>query len=217
MKDHHIWTPCPHIAPYQVKEIGLSTVNRVHKSIGFHYTPSRSPPAFLGPRTLTTIGEERRPDPIARWKTSPRHSHLLPVITGVNSDFDAAYDKWRVRNCILYVTSIYSIEWKLIRPWKRTEIAYKLSDRVIFVDQDINRTVEFTCTLQYWLNYRIPRTRNLYSAYPRIRGYAVELNHPSPRFFEVCWWVDTRIRSGPQLSTMVAATLCEVFITLFLH
>ena len=67
------------------------------------------------------------------------------------------------------------------------------------------------------LNYRIPRTRNLYSAYPRIRGYAVELDHPSPRFFEVCGWVDTRIGSGPQLSTMVAATLCEVFITLFLH
>ena len=29
-----------------------------------------------------------------------------------------------------------------------------------------------------------------------IRGYAVEFDHPSPRIFGVCGWVDTRIRSG---------------------
>ena len=53
----------------------------------------------------------------------------------------------------------------------------------------------------------------IYSLRIRIRGYAVELDHPSPRFFEVCGWVDTRIRSGPQLWTIVAATLCLFFIT----
>ena len=53
----------------------------------------------------------------------------------------------------------------------------------------------------------------IYSLCIRIRGYAVELDHPSPRFFEVCGWVDTRIRSWPQLWTIVAATLCLFFIT----
>ena len=53
----------------------------------------------------------------------------------------------------------------------------------------------------------------IYSLRIRIRGYAVELDHPSPRLFEVCGWVDARIRSGPRLWTIVAATLCLFFIT----
>ena len=50
----------------------------------------------------------------------------------------------------------------------------------------------FTVIFCLWIGI----DRGLTTEYPsytlRIRGYAVELDHPSPRFFEVCGWVDTQ-------------------------
>ena len=118
--------------------------------------------------------------------------------------------------------------WSFIRQLSANDTTRAERPGVRFVSHWRQTTSNY---LPSGLIYRIPRTRYLYSAYPdsRIRG---GVRPPLPRISEVCTsglrppppppspgileryvGVDTRIRRGPQLWTIVAATLCEVFIT----